>query len=448
MTGAIVVVGGRNGDEGKGKIVDMLANGVRHENNHLKLIDIVARYQGGPNAGHTVVTNGKKIVLHGIPSGIMHEGVVNVIGNGCVVDQSALCKEVDELSAAKIYVTHDNFKISSRAHLIMPYHRLIEQISSTSKAIDTTRRGIGPCYEDKVGRKGVRLCDLLRPEFANPRIIERVANYNKMAVEYNEHAERHNKLVALESNKMKLAEILDGMTVLHDTYALFKRTAPYMADTSLLLNKALEEGKGVLLEGAQGTFLDVDHGDQPYVTSSNPTACGAPNGTGISPRWITEIVAVFKAYDTKVGEGPFPTEQRNEFGEKLRKEGSEYGATTGRPRRCGHFDLVAARYSVRLNHPTDIVLTKLDVLDKFPEMKVCVAYKKDGRLIDELTEDTTGIEPVYETLPGWQSPTSGCRTWKELPENARAYIKFIEKELKVPISIVSVGCDREATIFR
>ncbi len=447
MTGAIVVVGGRNGDEGKGKIVDMLANGIQHENNRLRLIDIVARYQGGPNAGHTVVTNGKKKVLHGIPSGIMHDGVVNVIGNGCVVDQEALCKEVDELSAANINVTPDNLKISSRAHLIMPYHKLIEQISSTSKAIDTTRRGIGPCYEDKVGRKGVRLCDLLKPEFANPRIIERVANYNKMATEYNEHAAKHNK-TAPQHEQIELAEILDGMTVLHDTYTLLRRTAPYMADTSLLLNKALAEGKCVLLEGAQGTFLDVDHGDQPYVTSSNPAACGAPSGTGISPRWITEIVAVFKAYDTKVGEGPFPTEQRNEFGEKLRKEGGEYGATTGRPRRCGHFDLVAARYSVRLNRPTDIVLTKLDVLDKFPEMKVCVAYRKYGKLMDEPTEDVTDVELVYETLPGWQTPTSNCKTWEELPENAKAYVKFIEKELKVPISIVSVGCDREATIFR
>lgn len=443
MSGATIVVGVQWGDEGKGKIIDLLVEG--------GLFGVVVRYQGGPNAGHTVVVGGKKIVLHTIPSGILHPNTINIIGNGAVIDLEAICKERDELKTCNfpmpIEVSPETLKISDGAHVIMPYHRLLEGIRETSKKIDTTRRGIGPCYTDKIAREGIPLGDLLRPEVANPRIIEKVAAFNELVDNYNNAVTEHNRTA---QEQLPLASKLDGMSVLKDTYERFERIKPYLTDTEALIQRLLSEGKGVLLEGAQGTFLDIDHGTYPYVTSSNTTAGGACTGSGIGPLDIQECVGVLKAYTTRVGEGPFPTEldyRTNDIGKRLQLIGSEFGATTGRPRRVGWLDLVMAKKAVQLNSIRDIALTKLDVLDNMEELKVCVKYKRGSEETKNFPRDLDGWEPVYETLDGWKQDISNCRTFEELPIEAQNYVARISTYLGVPINIVSTGSDRNQTIY-
>jgi adenylosuccinate synthase len=438
---ATLVVGMQWGDEGKGKIIDLLCDGGAY--------DVVVRYQGGPNAGHTVVVDGKKVVLHTLPSGILHPGMLNVIGNGVVVDLEALCKEIDELRPVE--VTPENLKISDGAHVLLPYHRLLEQIRTTSKKIDTTKRGIGPCYTDKIAREGIPFSFFLRPEIADPLIIEHIFTYNNLAEEYNRRVSEHNSKVP-ENERVKPAEKLEGLTVLQEAFARFERLRPHLGDTVNMLHDHLKNKKGILLEGAQGTLLDVDHGTYPYVTSSNTTAGGACTGSGLGPGHIDEIVGILKAYTTKVGEGPFPTEldyKTNELGKKLQAVGCEFGATTGRPRRVGWLDLFAADYAVRVNSITEIALTKLDVLDSFDEIKVCIGYKKDGKEVQSFNpRELTDVEPVYHTLPGWKKETRNCEAFEDSPLEAQEYVKFIEERLKVPIRIISVGNDRNQIIYK
>ncbi len=434
-----VIVGGQWGDEGKGKIVDLLVEG--------GLYDVIVRYQGGPNAGHTVVIDGKKSVLHTIPSGILHPGTLNMIGNGAVVDLEAICKEMDEIGCERI--TPENLKISKGAHVIFPYHILLEQIRSTSKKIGTTNRGIGPCYTDKIAREGIPFGNLLRPEIANPRIIEKVAAYNNLAREFNEIAAIQNAIP--DCDQVEYAPILNGTTVLYKTYALFERLKPYLDDTASRIHELLRERKGILLEGAQGSLLDIDFGTYQYVTSSTTTASGACSGTGLGPLDISEIVGIFKAYTTRVGEGPFPTEldyKTDETGKKLQTVGAEFGATTGRPRRVGWFDMVAAQYVVNINSMSDIVITKLDVLDEFAEIEVCVEHQRDGKTKQFDPLDLADITPIYKKFPGWKTSTKNCKTWDDLPENAKNYLNFLEKTLDTPIRIISVGNDRNATIYK
>jgi len=410
---ATVLVGMQWGDEGKGKIIDFLAEaGMYH---------YIVRFQGGPNAGHTVVVDGKETILHSLPSGILHPKLTNVCGNGVVINLETLCKEMDEL--AKSGITFDNLKLSRRAHIIMPYHRMRGDIGNTSEKIGTTKRGIGPCYTDKVTRIGVRLCDMLDGSGIHD-IRHGVREYNKLS-----------------------QTPLDEDQVVAEQSALFNRISRYVTDTSLLIDQALRAKKGVLLEGAQGTMLDVDHGTYPYVTSSNTVASAACTGAGIGPLAIRDVVGILKAYTTRVGEGPLPTELKDETGERLVKNGGEYGATTGRKRRCGWLDLVQARYSVRVNSITDLVITKLDVLDSESEIKVCNGYVKGNESTSEMPEDLQGWEPTYETLPGWNKPTAACREFKDLPKDAKSYVAYISKKLGVPIRMISVGKDREQTIL-
>ncbi len=440
MSKATVVVGMQWGDEGKGKIVDLLVEG--------GCFDVVVRYQGGPNAGHTVVVDGRKTVLHTIPSGILHTGILNVIGNGAVVDLEALCKEIDELKPVEI--TPDNFRIAKNAHALLPYHRLLEGIRSTSKKIDTTKRGIGPCYTDKIAREGIPFEFFLRPEIANPIIIEKTAEYNNLANAYNTRVEEHNRN-STEDKRLPLAPLLDGMQVIHDAYTRFERIKPYLDDTVGLLHQLLREKNGILLEGAQGTLLDVDFGTYPFTTSSNTTAGGACTGTGLGPLDIEESVGIVKAYTTRVGEGPFPTEldyRTDQTGKRLQEIGREFGATTGRPRRVGWLDIPALQYAVEVNSTTDLAITKLDVLDTFEEIKVCVSYKRDGQPVKHFNpRELDGIEPKYITFRGWMKSTGDCRTFDELPAEAKDYLNFISGALARPIRIISVGNERNATIY-
>ena len=440
MSKATVLVGMQWGDEGKGKIIDLLVEG--------GLYDAVVRYQGGPNAGHTVVIDGKKTVLHTIPSGILHPNMLNIIGNGAVIDMEAFLKEIDEFGCERILP--ENLKISRSAHAILPYHRALEQVRSTSKKIDTTKRGIGPCYTDKIAREGIPLGDLLRPEIADPRIIEKVAAYNTLAREFNKIVEEQN--AKQDYDHVEHAPIFDGMLVLHETYERFARLRPHLDDTVSRIHELLKQGKGVLLEGAQGSLLDIDFGTYPYVTSSNTGTAGAQSGTGLGPLNIGEVVGVLKAYTTRVGEGPFPTEldyKTNETGKELQKIGAEFGATTGRPRRVGWLDLVAAQYTATINSITGIALTKLDVLDDFDEIKVCIAYERaEGTTTKFDPLDLQDIAPMNITFPGWKTSTKHCKTWEDLPENAKKYVKYIEDKLHTPIDIISVGNDRNATIYK
>ncbi|MGO9480592.1 MAG: adenylosuccinate synthase [Candidatus Kryptoniota bacterium] len=418
-----IIVGAQWGDEGKGKIVDLLSEDV----------DIVARYQGGANAGHTVVVEGKTYVLHLIPSGILHANVACVIGNGVVIDPQAFLDELALLESHDIKV-HGRLFISHNAHLIMPYHKLIDSLKEQgAEKIGTTGRGIGPAYIDKFARVGVKIVDLLHRDVLVKKIKSNIEDKNLLLSKiYN-------------STEINVDEIVDKY-LQYD-----KQLDEFITDTSLFINQQLKAGKKVLAEGAQGAMLDVDFGTYPYVTSSNPTSGGACTGLGIPPTAVDSIIGVAKAYTTRVGNGPFPTEQMNEVGESLRKVGGEYGATTGRPRRCGWLDLFSLKYSVMVNGIEDIALTKLDVLDEFDEIKVCVGYNYKDKPLKSFPLDLCTIEdiqPIYETLGGWKTKISGAKTFSDLPSNCRMYIAFIEKYLDVTVGIISVGAMRERTIIR
>jgi adenylosuccinate synthase len=417
----LAVLGAQWGDEGKGKIVDLLT----------PRFDIVARYQGGHNAGHTVYVNGTKFVLRLIPSGILHPDVVCVIGNGVVVDPLALFSELDELTRNGINVKNRLF-VSDKAHLILPYHRDLDLLSEARRGerkIGTTSRGIGPAYEDKIGRRGIRAGDL-----ADPNALEQNVRAN---------VEARNRLVQ-DSH-------MDWQPVLQQLLESGARLLPIVRDVSLMLAEAMRAGQAILFEGAQGTLLDIDHGTYPYVTSSNATIGGVCTGLGVGPRAIGAVLGVVKAYTTRVGEGPLPTELTGDMGNRLRDSGNEYGAVTGRPRRCGWYDAVAVRYGVRINGLDALALTKLDVLDGLERIEICTAYRCGSRTLTEFPSDLSQLaacEPIYESVPGWETPTRGARRFSDLPENARRYIARLEQVSGVPAAIVSTGSDREDTILR
>jgi adenylosuccinate synthase len=421
----LCVLGAQWGDEGKGKIVDLLT----------PRFSIVARYQGGHNAGHTVYAGGKKFVLHLIPSGILHPGVICIIGNGVVVDPHALFAELDELAGLGIDVTGRLF-VSDKAHLILPYHRELEQQAETrlgDRRIGTTSRGIGPAYEDKIGRRGIRLGDL-----------GDAADDGALASAVRENVAARNRLIPD-------AQHLRWEDTLADLRAVWPRLEPLATDASLFLHRQIGAGKSVMFEGAQGTLLDIDHGTYPFVTSSNATAGGAATGLGVGPGVVGPVLGVAKAYTTRVGEGPLPTELHDEMGERLRESGQEFGASTGRPRRCGWFDAVAVRYAARVNGLSAMAVTKLDVLDALEEIQVCTAYRLGGELITEMPSDTAQLaacEPVYETLPGWSQPTMGITEYDALPPEAKAYVARLEEITGVPAAIVSTGTERDHTIVR
>ncbi|NIP37765.1 MAG: adenylosuccinate synthase [Candidatus Dadabacteria bacterium] len=420
----IVVIGTQWGDEGKGRIVDILS----------ERVDIVARYQGGNNAGHTIIVDGKTIVLHHIPSGILRKGKVSVIGNGVVIDPKILLEEIEGLQKSGYEVSSDNFKISDRTHVIMPYHKLMDKASESrmgDKKIGTTGRGIGPVYEDKVARRGIKVSDLLYPEHFEQRLKSIIAQKN------------------IYIEKVLEAQPLDFEEVFAEYIAYGQQLKSYITDTSLMLYENVKNNKTVLFEGAQGVMLDVDFGTYPYVTSSNAGAGGVCAGTGISPKTIDHIVGISKAYTTRVGEGPFPTEITDGFGEVLRKAGNEYGATTGRPRRCGWFDAVAVSYSIRVNGINSLMLTKLDVLSDLETIRVCTGYKYKDQVITDFPSNLsilTQCEPIYEEVAGWKSDLSGVSDPKDLPQNLKAYLGKLEDLLETEISLVSVGPSREEFI--
>src|SRR5436305_1012769 len=399
MSEVIAVIGAQWGDEGKGKIVDLLS----------ERFDIVVRYQGGHNAGHSVQIGDQSFVLHLLPSGVIHPGKTCVLGNGMVIDPKAFFEEADRLSAQGIQVTPERVKISSRAHLILPYHRALDHTSEErlgNEKIGTTLRGIGPAYEDKAGRRGIRVSDALSSDVLRMR-IER-------------NLEEANRIIVLYGNQpLRADEIYDEIS------PLVERLEPYVTETSHFLAEARKQNKKILLEGAQATLLDVDHGTYPYVTSSNPTAGGAAVGAGIPPHHITGVLGIVRTYATRVGEGPFPTEMlddEEQMADLIRQRGNEYGSVTRRPRRCGWFDAVATRYAAELNGFDSLALTKLDVLDALDEVKVCVAYEVNGERVDTfpaVSSDLRQIKPVYETLPGWKSETLGLTRFSDLPDRAR-----------------------------
>jgi len=419
-----VIIGSQWGDEGKGKIIDLLS----------EKADVVARYQGGANAGHTVVINGEKYILHLIPSGILQKDTLCAIGNGVVIDPMALMEEIELLESKGIEVKGRLF-ISHRAHVIMPYHKLLDKAKETKdadKKIGTTGRGIGPAYVDKINRMGIRIVDLLDRQTFSEKLRRNIEEKNEIL------------------KKIYGANELDIEQIVSEYQEFDEKIDPYIKDVSVFLNDCLADDKEILLEGAQGTLLDVDFGTYPYVTSSNPTSGGACSGVGIGPTRIDSVMGVIKAYTTRVGMGPFPTEISDEES-NLRELGDEFGATTGRPRRCGWFDAVIANYAVRVNGIDAFALTKLDVLDTFEELKICVAYKYQGKIITNFPSEVRILdecEPVYETLPGWKAPTKEIRRFDALPENAQKYIKRIEVLTNTPAHIISVGSGREQTIVR
>jgi adenylosuccinate synthase len=418
----IAVLGAQWGDEGKGKIVDMLTP-------HFAT---VARYQGGHNAGHTVYVEGKKFVLHLIPSGILHPGVTCIIGNGVVIDPQALFKEVDELGRMGIDV-NGRLLVSEKAHLILPYHRELDVLSEARRGerkIGTTSRGIGPAYEDKIGRRGIRVCDLL-------------GDRDALAGEVRENVSARNRIIKETT--------LDWKPVYDQLLAYGERMRPWVADVSLYLARNAAAGQAVMFEGAQATLLDIDHGTYPYVTSSNASVGGVCTGLGVPPRAIHGVLGVAKAYTTRVGEGPLPTELTGALADRLRESGQEYGASTGRPRRCGWYDAVVVRYSARINGLDALALTKLDVLDGLPEVKICVGYKTNSELVSEFPADLrllAAAEPQYETLPGWTTPTKGATDFNRLPAEAQRYIRRLEEVSGVDCAIISTGSDRSETIVK
>lgn len=421
---AIVLIGAQWGDEGKGKATDLLGDQV----------DYVVRFQGGNNAGHTVVIGDKKFALHLLPSGILTPEVTPVIGNGVVIDLEVMFQELDGLIDRGVDVS--KLKISANAHVITPYHVTVDKVGERflgKRAIGTTGRGIGPTYMDKIGRLGVRIQDLFDPSILTQKVEGSLASKNELLVKiYNRAAVKTEDVVA---------ELL----------SFGERLAPMVADTSLLLNKALDEGKTVLLEGGQGTLLDVDHGTYPFVTSSSATAGGATTGSGIGPTRISGVIGILKAYTTRVGSGPFPTELFDEWGEYLRTQGGEVGVTTGRDRRCGWFDAPIARYATRVNGLTDFFLTKLDVLTGVEQIPVCVAYDVDGVTHEELPVSQSDLHhatPIYEMFPGWTEDITGAREFSDLPKNAQDYVLALERMSGTRISAIGVGPDRNATIVR
>jgi adenylosuccinate synthase len=421
----IVIAGAQWGDEGKGKVVDLLTSRVQ----------VVARYNGGHNAGHTVIVGGKKFVLHLIPSGILHPGILCVIGNGVVVDPVAFEKEMAELEALGVEVG-ENLLVSDRAHLILPHHRGLEALSEEqrgSRKIGTTLRGIGPAYEDKAGRRGVTAGDLLRPSALKEKLAE---------------ARRHYEQVLRGASR---APDVDWDRVVRDLAAFGERHRPRIVDVSLALHRHIAQGYSILFEGAQATLLDLDHGTYPFVTCSAAAAGGAATGTGVPPSRIDGVLGVAKAYCTRVGTGPFPTEQEGPEADAIRERGGEYGATTGRPRRCGWFDAVAVRYAVRVNGFDTLAITKLDVLDELDAVPICTGYRFEGKTLEEWPSDTTVLEacePVYETMAGWHTPTAGLREWSALPENARRCLERLAELAGTEVGLVSTGPDREQTLIR
>jgi adenylosuccinate synthase len=417
-------VGAQWGDEGKGKITDLLADDM----------DYVVRFQGGNNAGHTIIHDGRTLKLHLIPSGIMYPHITPVIGNGVVIDPKVLLEEIDQLEADGLS-TH-RLLISCNAHLIMPYHRDLDGASEKRLGkleIGTTRRGIGPAYMDKASRLGLRVQDLTDVKIFRAKLKAALVEKNDLLT----------KVYGLKPYTV------DEITDEYMAYA--ERIKPHIADTSLVVNKALEADQRVFFEGAQGTLLDLDHGTYPFVTSSSPTAGGACTGTGVGPRRIDRVLGIAKAYITRVGSGPFPTELQDETGELLTRVGGEYGTTTGRMRRCGWYDAVIVRYAVRVNGLTDLVITKLDVLSELDTIKVCVAYSHDGHRYSDLPCHQTAFhhaKPIYEELPGWREDITGCRDFADLPKAARDYIGLLEDLAEVPVSIIAVGPSREQTILR
>lgn len=419
---AVVLVGAQWGDEGKGKATDLLGDKVHY----------VVRYQGGNNAGHTVVIGDKKFALHLLPSGILTPGCVPVIGNGVVVDLEVLFREIDGLNEKGVDTS--KLLISANAHIITPYHVTVDKVSERflgKRAIGTTGRGIGPTYGDKIGRLGIRVQDLFDPSILAQKVEGALTQKNELLVKvYNRAA-------------IKPKDVVDHLLSFAD------RLKPMVSDTSLILNQALDAGKTVLLEGGQGTLLDVDHGTYPFVTSSNPIAGGASTGSGIGPTRIKSVIGILKAYTTRVGSGPFPTELFDKWGEYLRDQGGEFGTTTGRERRCGWFDAPIARYATRVNGLTDIFLTKLDVLTGIKEIPVCVAYEVDGKRVDEVPVSQTDFhhaKPIYEIYPGWDEDITSAKKLSDLPENARNYVAALEKLSGTRISAIGVGPERNATI--
>ena len=417
----IAVLGAQWGDEGKGKVVDLLT----------PQFAVVARYQGGHNAGHTVYVDKTKIILRLLPSGILHSHVTCVIGNGVVIDPQALFAEIEELRAFG-YDVGSRLIVSEKAHLILPYHRELDLLSEARRGerkIGTTSRGIGPAYEDKIGRRGIRVCDL--------------ADKAALEVEIRENVEARNRLIK-EST-------LDWRLLFDQMVAYGGRLKPWVGDVSLFLARASAAGRPILFEGAQGTLLDIDHGTYPFVTSSNSTIGGVCTGLGVSPKMINGVLGVVKAYSTRVGEGPMPTELFGADGDRLRDSGKEFGSVTGRPRRCGWYDAVVVRYAARINGLDSVALTKLDVLDGLASIQVCTGYRYGNDVITEWPADLNVLakaQPMYETLPGWSKPTSGVTRYEDLPREAQRYVAFLEEATKVPVSIVSTGSGRQDTIIR
>jgi len=419
----LAIVGLQWGDEGKGKIVDILSD----------RFDCVARYQGGHNAGHTVNINGYRHVLHVVPSGIFHDHVACVVGGGVVLDPEAFLKEIDALEGLGVSYKERLF-VSNRCHLILPYHRVVESANENrlgERKIGSTSRGIGPAYEDKMARRGLRVCDLFDSSTLDAKIRAQVEWKNRIL------------------RSMDSSETIDpnGISTTYASYG--ERLRPFVVDTASLVNRFIREGKSILFEGAQATLLDIDHGTFPFVTSSSASAGGAATGLGVSPKHIHKIVGILKAYTTRVGTGPFPTELLGTDGETIRSRGSEFGSTTGRPRRCGWFDGPAARYSTMINALDAVVVTKVDVLDSFAEIPFCVGYTYKGSPLDEFPPDAevlAKVEPVLKTFPGWQSSTAGLRDWNKLPAQTQDYLKFLSDYLAVPLGMISTGPGREETI--
>jgi adenylosuccinate synthase len=419
----VIVLGAQWGDEGKGKMVDLFS----------ERFDIVARYQGGHNAGHTVRIGDRKIVLKLIPAGILREGKLAVIGNGVVVDPAALLQEIGMLEAAGVSVTGRLF-ISNRAHVILPLHRMVEKLSESrpGRAIGTTSRGIGPCYEDKIARRGIRIGDLIDPVAFAPLYDALAADKEVLRAAFG------------------LGEPLDTAAEREQYLELGRRIAPMVTDAATLLNRAIDDGKRVLFEGAQGTMLDIDHGTYPYVTSSSACAGGASTGTGVPPTRLSAVIGISKAYITRVGGGPFPTESLDAAGDQLRKVGNEFGAVTGRPRRCGWFDVPLLRYTAMINGFDSLVITKLDVLDGLAEIPVCTSYRlcgKDTMEMPSSNQAVAALEPVYTKVPGWQSVTAGCTHYDQLPERAKQYVAFLAERTGVEVGCISTGPERSETII-
>ena len=420
-----LLIGAQWGDEGKGRVVDTMGADV----------DVFVRYQGGANAGHTVIANGQKVVFHLLPSGMLYPGKLCIIGNGLVLDPEQFLKEMAELYEKG--QDRARLVISPHAHIVMPYHKVLDRVQEAARGkgrrIGTTGRGIGPCYVDKYARVGLRVEDLLDADLLRERLVPLMEEKNRLLTRlYNE------KPIPFDE-------------VYGPAREWGKALAPYVGDVVRLLREAVDEGRHVLLEGAQAVLLDIDHGTYPYVTSSSTSAAGAFIGTGLAPRDLTRVIAVVKAYTTRVGEGPMPTEELGETGERLRNAGGEFGATTGRPRRCGWLDMVGLKYSMALNGVDVVALTKLDVLSGMPEIKVCTGYEYNGRSLEGFPASPHILDevvPIYETLPGWKGDISGCTSFDSLPREARGYVEYIEKGLGVPVKLIGVGQERSQTIDR